>query len=504
VIICADDISRCSGPGIGWYACAWSSWSITLNTAQSWGIGVAGRLDVESLVTVELAHVLHFGHSPDPRDSVSLANVGHWGSRSMSVPSANSCGFTAYRTCVPGDGCSYESCPPVSEGGCGNFRTLRPGDFALAEHLAGRNDAPPHAYDDGSAPPDAMHHDLAMLYGGDASSTTTLFSWTGATGAFSIRPEAARWRALGFPLDRVGPRLAAADFDGDGRDDLATAMTRCGGGATVHVWSSIGTAFTYGGDEGAIDLPDVDLAQVAGRFTAGDFDGDGAGDLALLEQRGGGAAIRIVRGAMGGGMTDAGDWWSVDRGYDLAQIGDRFVAGDLDGDGDDDLYANYQYPDGSFHTHVWISDGSALAYGGPDGWLVHASFDLAAVENRMVAGDFDRDGLADFAMFRSRDGTTLDAWINQGGRFAHQSGAWHVDSGYTLSRVADRMVAADFDRDGRDDVATAYQYADGTFRFHTWRSTGSGFTYSGAMGWYMSGAFDLDNVGARFVAGRFD
>lgn len=512
VRIRASTTSMCSGPGTGWYACAWSGWSITLNTGVSWGIGVSGRLDVESLVTVELAHVMHFGHSPNPADSVSLANVGRWASASMSVPSADSCDFRPYTACVPGGGCALEACPPTSEGGCGNYRTLRPGDFALAEHLAGRNPSPPHAYDDGSVPADATFHDVAMLYGSSAASPTTLFSWTGSSGALAIRPSADRWSSAGFPIDRVGDRMVAGDLDGDGRDDVATIMPRCpspaapDGGARVHVWTSTGRAFAYGGDAGALDLDDVDLARVAGRVVAGDFDGDGADDLALFAQDAGtGASIRVALGGDASALVDAGTWWTVDRGYDLAQVGDRVVAGDFDRDGRDDVVTAYQYPDGTFRFHVWTSTGTALRYTGASGWYTSGSFSLSRVDGRMVAGDFDRDGRDDVAMFYGTGSSaTLHAWIAGDGTFTHQASPWTVASGYTLANVGDRMASGDFDRDGRDDVITAYQYADGTFRYHVWLSTGTGFGYRGAGGYYTSGPFDLANVGGRLVAGRFD
>jgi hypothetical protein len=165
VTIIRSDRSGCSGPGTGWYACAWSGWSITLNSAHDFRVGVNGYLDVESIITVELAHVVHFGHSPNWGDSVSQANTGRWGSTSSSVPSADSCGFTPYTVCVPTGTCTYRECPPVAEGGCGNFRTLRAGDFALAQHIAGVNASPPHPYDDGSGPDAApARGDLAMLY----------------------------------------------------------------------------------------------------------------------------------------------------------------------------------------------------------------------------------------------------------------------------------------------------------------------------------------------------
>ncbi len=506
VTVRAAATSSCAGAGTSWYACAWSGWSITLNTGVSWGIGVSGRLDVESIVTVELAHVHHFAHSPNPGASVSLANAGRWGTTTLSVPSADSCDFRAYSVCVPGGGCTYEYCHPTSEGGCGNYRTLRPGDFTLAEHIAGRNPSPPHAYDDGSVPASATTADLAMLYGGGIDDTTTLHSWTGAAGALSIRPVAGRWSSGGFPLDRVGDRMVAADLDGDGRDDVASVMETCDGGARVHVWRSTGSAFAFGGDLGAITLIDVDLGQVEGRVAAGDFDGDGDGDLALVEQTGGTSVrIRVVLGGDASALVDGGDWWTLASGYDLAQVGDRIVAGDFTGDGRADLVSAYQYPDGTFRFHVWTSTGTAFTYSGAAGWYTSGAFTLANVAGRMVAGDFNRDGRDDVAMFYGSGGSsTLHAWIAGASTFTHQASPWTVASGYSLANVGDRMAAGDFDRDGYADVATAYQYADGTFRFHVWRATGAGFAYSGATGWYTSGAFSLSQVGGRLVAGHFD
>ena len=118
---------------------------------------------------------------------------------------------------------------------------------------------------------------------------------------------------------------------------------------------------------------------------------------------------------------------------------------------------------------------------------------------------FGTNGDDDITMLYGASGSArLHAWLAGGGRFTHQAPPWMVDTGYDVARVGDHLVAGDFDRDGRADVATAYQYADGTFRFHVWRATGTGFAYGGAGGAYTSGPFDLSNVGGRLVAGRFD
>ena len=60
------------------------------------------------------------------------------------------------------------------------------------------------------------------------------------------------------------------------------------------------------------------------------------------------------------------------------------------------------------------------------------------------------------------------------------------------------------DADGRADAIAAYQYGDGTFRYHVWKGTGTTMTYGGSTGWYTSGSFRLGNVGGRLVAGDWN
>lgn len=501
--------SPCAGPGTSWYACAsdTSGWAITLNTAISMGVGVSGRLDVESLVTVELAHVVHFAHSPNWPDSVSMANTGRWASTSSSVPSANSCDFVAYRVCTRGGGCGHEDCPPVAAGGCGNFRTLRPGDFALAEHIAGRNPTPPHPYDDGTVHTPGAHVDLAMLYAAD-STAATLFSWTSGAGAFALGDPTERWSVTGLPTDGIGDRVVAGDFDGDSRDDVAALVTLCDGSARVLVWAGSGAGLVYEGDTGAFSGA-LDLPSISARFVAGDFDADGRDDLALFEALPGNAArIHVLRSTDVGGevaFVDAGAWWEVARGYDLAQVGDRFVAGDFDADGRDDVATAYQYPDGTFRYHVWTSTGTALTYSSATGWYQSGAFTLANVAGRLAAADFDGDGRDDVAMLRaSATGAAIYAWRSTGTSFALDATRWSVASGYTPALAGDRFAAGDFDADGRADLVAAYQYPDGTFHFHVWTSTGSSFAYAGPAGWYTSGMFDLGRVSGRLVAGNWN
>jgi hypothetical protein len=116
------------------------------------------------------------------------------------------------------------------------------------------------------------------------------------------------------------------------------------------------------------------------------------------------------------------------------------------------------------------------------------------------------DGKDDIALMRTHgsSGAKLWVWTSTGSAFVLQTSAWSVESGYGLSNVGNRFVAADLDADGSADAITAYQYSDGTFRYHVWKGTGTTMTYGGSTGWYQSGNFPLGNVQGRLVAGNWN
>lgn len=341
----------------------------------------------------------------------------------------------------------------------------------------------------------AKKGEVAMLYELDPTSAR-IYAWNSSGSSLTL--QSSQWSSSAYALDRVGDRVAAGDFDGDGKDDIAAAMHMCDGTLRIHTWKSSGTSFTYGGAAGFAN-DTLDPSAAAGRFVAGDFVGDKKSELALLyAPSGGGVAIKVFPGG-----TTA---WSVSSGYTLSQVGDRFVAGDFNGDGKDDVATAYQYADGTFRFHVWLASGSTLAYAGASGWYQSGQFALGPVAGRMVAGDFNGDGRDDIAMLRNHgtSGARLWVWTSTGSSFVLQSSSWSVESGYALSNVGDRVAAADLDADGRADVIAAYQYSNGTFRYHVWKGTGTGMAYGGATGWYTSGNFPLSRVNGRLVAGDWN
>ena len=242
----------------------------------------------------------------------------------------------------------------------------------------------------------------------------------------------------------LGGVLAAADLDGDGDIDLASAL---GGFVTVVLGEgdgtfAAGTAFSTGAGN-ASDLiaahlngdGDLDLAT-----TNQDSGSEGPGTVSVLLGAGAGTfAAAVVYGSGGFGPTG-------------------LAAADFDGDCDRDLaVSNLVDPDDPDpRGNVALlrnNDGAGTFVAGDP-----ASPRLGRHPADITAADFDRDGQADVAVPAVND-TSRDVSVLLGDESLFDLTAplrFSVDGAVAHSgSAADGIVAADFDQDGHADMAVA-------------------------------------------------
>ena len=273
-------------------------------------------------------------------------------------------------------------------------------------------------------------------------------------------------------------------------------------------------------------------------FATGDFDGDGADDLATgipLDENLGGlypnSGIVIVRyGVFGrglaGGLADEvlsqAFGGSPDPAEEFDYFGYALATGDFDDDGYDDLAVGIPYEDGSH-----IANGAIqVYYGSPDGLRVDfvqffdedtpgvpgSNGDVELFGAALASGDFDADGFADLAIGVPYEGGDMFGSVDVlygavGGlstvgsqRFTQDDPVTMDGSNETFDLWGFALAAADFDADGFDDLAVGApgENDGGGVHFVFGTATGLGPARNNLWTQDDAGVFDTDEPGDEF------
>ena len=259
-----------------------------------------------------------------------------------------------------------------------------------------------------------VYRDHTRDYGADLSLTTPLDNTTTTTtskprfdfdgdnksdisvfrpdnGSWYVQQSTAGFTGVAFGLST--DKLVPADYDGDGKTDVAVNRS----GTWYIQQSTAGFTATTFGDGNDIPVP-------------ADYDGDGKADVAVFRPSNG--------------------YWYIQQSTNgfaavaFGQNGDKPVAADYDGDGKADIAVNRS---GTWYIQQSTAGFTATAFGDSN--------------DKLVPADYDGDGKADVAVFRPSNGY----WYIQ-----------QSTNGFTGTQFGlgtDIPVAADYDGDGKADIA---------------------------------------------------
>jgi sugar lactone lactonase YvrE len=274
--------------------------------------------------------------------------------------------------------------------------------------------------------------DLALISGSSTAGAAITILFGKGDGTFTAGPttQSTVTSDINYPL-------VAADFNGDGKIDLAflswsgvpneTLTTLLGNGDGT--FSAPATVPINPASQGGDGVP--------GWLIAADFNGDGKIDLAAAGDYIQNGGVTILLGNGDGTFNGPGS--TLQFGLDFNLV----ATGDFNGDGIPDLVAPQYFDPGGASVFLGKGDGTFTA--------VATTLATERFATSIVVGDFNQDGKLDLAFgYSSGVGIYLG---NGDGTFTQATGSPLTGAGLGL-------VAGDFNHDGKLDLAGIDNYND--------------------------------------------
>jgi hypothetical protein len=241
--------------------------------------------------------------------------------------------------------------------------------------------------------------------------------------------------------------------DSGGRADLLYGRTNSP--TAVHWWvrNSDGNAWR------SHSTWSSDAGDAGDIFLAGDINGDGDDDLVYGRPESASQIRWYVRRALGNGFSSNVEQWSSDAG----DVGDIFRLADVDGDNRADLV--YGRPVSGNQVTWYVRKSTGSSFGGYSTW----AGDAGDIGDWFFVADIDQDDNADLVYGRALSDTQV-AWYvrkSSGSSFGGYT-TWSSDAGDRT----DRFLLGDINNDNDADLVYGRKINNTTMRWYVRRSLG--------------------------------
>lgn len=249
--------------------------------------------------------------------------------------------------------------------------------------------------------------------------------------------------------------MTTADFDGDGKTDMAVANNS---NSTAYVRRNISTVGNLAFDSSLVLTAGVNPRGAA----AADLDGDGKPELIIANNLGN--TISVFRNtSVSGTISFAAkvDFATATQPYDV-------IAVDMDGDGKKDLVTPNYFTSNSISVLRNISTTGVISFS------PKVDFNAGTQPAGIAAADFDSDSKPD--LVASNFGSnTISVWRNLSTTGSFTSGSLAPKADFTAVGGPQGIVATDMDNDGKADVITG-NYTNGDFAIFKNNTISTGIT----------------------------
>lgn len=321
--------------------------------------------------------------------------------------------------------------------------------------------------------------DASIIYNYSSGQITAFNAASTLTGAFTW--PAAGWTAAPGTWKCTNTKWIRGDYNGDGRTDLAAL---CGSASEVSLWTFITNA------SGTYNAPVKSWSRASGwtfaymNPIAGDYNGDGRDDLAVLYGYADGhvTLFTIATSASGTFLDSVASWTAPVGAWGFSQM--KLVAGDFNADNRDDLGIMYGYGDGGVGLFDFPATAQGLFTGGTRSWYDPPG-NWGFGQTKLVAGDFDGDGHADVAAlygYASGEVGLFSFLSDTSGNFTRgDTRSWDRPTGWGFNQMV--LTVGGFTSSGRDDIGILYGYGDASVALFTLPSDTTGAFSEDAQSW---------------------
>jgi hypothetical protein len=232
--------------------------------------------------------------------------------------------------------------------------------------------------------------------------------------------------------------VAVADFNGDGRPDLAVANFQ-----DNTVWVLLNTT-APGSGVVTFAAPRTFAVPYATSMGVGDFNGDGRPDLLVANANSGTVSVVLNTTSPGSGTVS----FITPQAFAVGNAPDAVAVADFNGDGRPDLAVANR-----FDQTVSVLLNTTVAESGTASFAAQQTFAVGNNPDGIAAADFNGDGRPDLAVANLTN-NTVSVLLNStaaGSGIASFAAQWTFAAG----SGPDGIAAADLDGDGRPDLAVA-------------------------------------------------
>lgn len=295
------------------------------------------------------------------------------------------------------------------------------------------------------------------------------------------------------PLYSYLVNSVSGDFDGDGDSEFIGMYGGTGATMELVLWDNMADAFHKSRGTVVCSTPSFTASRTAGRMVSGDFDGDGKDEIGAFYDYGNGI-MRLWQFKRISSSSFTGYSVCFSDSYDVNAITNRIVSGDFDGDGNDEIGAFFDYGNGIMRLwqFKYIGGTEFSSYS----VLYSDDFDVTKMDNRIVSGDFDGDGKDEIGAFYDYGNSVMRLWrFKYTDRTNYSAYPVLYSDDFDVRRITNCIVTGDYDGDGKEEIALFFDYGDEVSKL--WRIKETNATnYSCDLVLYL-GWFDSNCIAGR-------